>query len=144
MIYPSLPISQGHSNLRGSSLNLRILIRDSSLVAKLMLALAEVNSRRVVSVNEHLLESEAEEIIGGLLDVLPVLSDELAGGLGEDKINLFKSLILSFRHKEQLVEPPIEDRLACFHELGEPALGIIELTQQMRYRRRIQQSDQCS
>lgn len=119
MIYPSFAISQGQSILRGSSLNLRIIIRDSSLVTKLVLALAEVNSRRVVSVDEHLLESEAEEIVGGLLDVLPVLSDELASGLREDEVDLLKGLIFGLRHEEELVEPSVNKRqLVCFHGVG--------------------------
>ena len=81
---------------------------DLSLVTKLMLALAEIDSGCVVSIDKHLLESETEEIVGGFLDVLPVLSDELAGGLREDEINFLKSLVLGLRHEEELVEPSVE------------------------------------
>ena len=85
---------------------------DLSLVTKLVLALAEVNSGCVVSIDEHLLESEAKKIVGGLLDVLPVLSNELAGGLREDEVNLLKSLVLGLRHEEELVEPSVKIQLA--------------------------------
>ena len=82
---------------------------DLSLVTKLVLSLTEVNSRCVVSIDKHLLESEAEEIVGGLLDILPVLSDKLAGGLREDKVNLLKSFVLGLGHEEELVEPSVEE-----------------------------------
>lgn len=86
-------------------------------MTKLVLALAEINSGSVVSIDEHLLESEAKEIVGGLLDVLPVLSDELAGRLREDKINLLEGLILGLGHEEELVEPSVENvQLARFQE----------------------------
>lgn len=81
---------------------------DLSLMTKLVLSLAEVDSGCVVSIDEDLLESEAKEIVGGLLDVLPVLSDELAGRLREDKVDLLESLILGLGHEEELVEPSIE------------------------------------
>jgi hypothetical protein len=77
-------------------------------VTKLVFSLTKVNSGGVVSIDEDLLESEAKEIVGGLLDVLPVLGDELAGGLGEDEINLLKRLVLGLGHEEELVEPSIE------------------------------------
>jgi hypothetical protein len=102
------------------------------LVTELVLSLAEVNSGCVVSIDEDLLESEAKKIVGGLLDVLPVLSDELAGGLGEDEVDFFESLVLSLGHEEELVEPSIEKvQLACFrkgeehHEIcgGRSSLG---------------------
>ena len=73
-----------------------------------MLALAEIDSGCVVSIDKHLLESETQEIVGGLLDVLPVLSNELAGGLREDEVNLLKSLVLGLRHEEELVEPSVQ------------------------------------
>jgi len=92
---------------------------DLSLVTKLVLALAEINSGCVVSINEHLLESEAKKIVGGLLDVLPVLGNELAGGLREDKVDLLKSLVLGLGHEEELVEPSVEKvQLAWFREVG--------------------------
>jgi hypothetical protein len=77
-------------------------------VTSLVLVVVEVNSRSVVSIDEDLLESEAKKIIGGLLDVLPVLSDKLAGGLREDKINLLESLVLGLGHEEELVEPSVD------------------------------------
>lgn len=75
-----------------------------------MLAMAEVNRRCIVSIDKDLLEPEAKEIVGGLLDILPVLSDELAGGLGEDKINFLKSLVFGLGHEEELVEPSVKKR----------------------------------
>jgi hypothetical protein len=77
-------------------------------VTSLVLVVSEVNSGSVVGIDEDLLESEAKKIVGGLLDVLPVLSDKLAGRLGEDKIDLLQSLVLGLRHEEELVEPSVE------------------------------------
>lgn len=83
-----------------------------------MLALTEVNSGCVVSIDEDLLESEAKEIVSGLLDVLPVLSNELAGRLGEDKIDFLEGLVLGLGHEEELVEPSVaEVQLACFRKV---------------------------
>jgi hypothetical protein len=68
-------------------------------VTNLVLSLAEINRGSVVSIDKDLLESEAKKIVGGLLDVLPVLSDKLAGRLREDKVDLFKSLVLGLWHE---------------------------------------------
>jgi hypothetical protein len=77
-------------------------------VTSLVLVVSEVNSRSVVSIDKDLLESEAKKIVGGLLNVLPILSNELAGRLREDKVDLLKSLVLSLGHEEELVEPSVE------------------------------------
>jgi hypothetical protein len=76
-------------------------------MTSLMLVVSEVHSGSVVSIDEDLLESEAKKIVGGLLNVLPVLSNKLAGGLREDKVDLFESLVLGLGHEEELVEPSI-------------------------------------
>jgi hypothetical protein len=73
-----------------------------------VLVVSEVNSGSVVGIDEDLLESEAKKIVGGLLDVLPVLSDKLARGLREDEVDLLESLVLGLGHEEELVEPSIE------------------------------------
>jgi hypothetical protein len=77
-------------------------------VTSLVLVVCEVNSGSVVGIDEDLLESEAKKIVGGLLDVLPVLSDKLARGLREDEVDLLESLVLGLGHEEELVEPSIE------------------------------------
>jgi hypothetical protein len=77
-------------------------------VTSLVLVVSEVNSGSVVGIDEDLLESEAKKIVGGLLDVLPVLSDKLARGLREDEVDLLESLVLGLGHEEELVEPSIE------------------------------------
>jgi hypothetical protein len=97
-----------HTRSRKSSLPLLKSMNSLCHVASLVLVVSEVNSGSVVSIDEDLLESEAEKIVGGLLDVLPVLSDKLAGRLGEDKIDLLQSLVLGLRHEEELVEPSVE------------------------------------
>jgi hypothetical protein len=73
-----------------------------------VLSLAEINRGSVVSIDKDLLESEAKEVVGGFLDVLPVLSDQLAGRLREDKVDLLEGLVLGLGHEEELVEPSIE------------------------------------
>jgi hypothetical protein len=70
--------------------------------------MTEVNSGSVVSIDKDLLESEAEKIVGSLLHILPVLSNELAGRLREDEVNLLESLVLGLRHEKELVEPSVE------------------------------------
>jgi hypothetical protein len=77
-------------------------------VTNLVLSLAEINRGSVVSIDKDLLESEAKEVVGGFLDVLPVLSDQLAGRLREDKVDLLEGLVLGLGHEEELVEPSIE------------------------------------
>jgi hypothetical protein len=77
-------------------------------VTDLVLSLAEINRGSVVSIDKDLLESEAKEVVGGFLDVLPVLSDQLAGRLREDKVDLLEGLVLGLGHEEELVEPSIE------------------------------------
>jgi hypothetical protein len=86
------------------------------LVTELVLSLAEVNSGCVVSIDEDLLESEAKEIIGGLLDVLPVLSDELAGGEEHHEIcggrsSLGASGEASPKRRNAVVKPPYSKRI---------------------------------
>jgi hypothetical protein len=73
-----------------------------------MLSLAEVNRGSVVSIDKDLLQSEAKKIVSSFLDVLPVLSDQLAGRLREDKVDLLEGLVLGLGHEEELVEPSIE------------------------------------
>lgn len=58
-----------------------------------------------MGIDKHLFESEADEIVGRLLDVLPVLGDQLARGLREDEVDLLERLVLGLGHEEQLVEP---------------------------------------
>lgn len=77
-------------------------------MTNLVLALAEVDCGHVVCIDKDLLESEAEQIVGGFFDVLPVLGHKLAGRLGEDKIDLLERLILCLGHEEELVEPAHE------------------------------------
>lgn len=84
-------------------------------MTKVLLALAEVDCRHVVCIDKDLLESETEQIVGGFLDVLPVLGHKLASGLREDKVDLLECLILCLGHKEKLVEPSVEgNQLAGF------------------------------
>jgi hypothetical protein len=77
-------------------------------VTSLVLVMTEVNSGSVVSIDKDLLESEAEKIVGSLLHILPVLSNELAGRLREDEVNLLESLVLGLRHEKELVKPSVE------------------------------------
>jgi hypothetical protein len=68
-------------------------------VTNFVLSLAEINRGSVVSIDKDLLESEAKKIVSSLLDVLPVLSDKLAGRLREDKIDLLEGLVLGLGHE---------------------------------------------
>jgi hypothetical protein len=94
-----------------------------SLVTNLVLSLAEVNRGSVVSIDKDLLESEAKKIVGGLLDVLPVLSDKLAGRLREDKVDLLEGLVLGLGHEEELVEPS-EDTISMIPRIRAPRLSM--------------------
>ena len=96
----------------GNPALIHVIVDSLCLVTDLVLSLREVDSRGVVCVDEDLLKSETEEIVGGLLDVLPVLSDELAGGLREDEVDLLEGLVLGLGHEEQLVEPADEGNTA--------------------------------
>jgi hypothetical protein len=97
-----------HTRSRKYSLALLKSMNSLCHVTSLVLVVSEVNSRSVVSIDKDLLESEAKKIVGGLLNVLPILSNELAGRLREDKVDLLKSLVLSLGHEEELVEPSVE------------------------------------
>jgi hypothetical protein len=94
-----------------------------SLVTNLVLSLTEVNRGSVVSIDKDLLESEAKKIVGSLLDVLPVLSDKLAGGLREDKVDLLEGLVLGLGHEEELVEPS-EDTISMIPRIRTPRLSM--------------------
>jgi hypothetical protein len=74
-------------------------------VAKVLLALAEVDCRHVVCIDKDLLESETEQIVGGFFDVLPVLGHKLAGGLREDNVDLLERFVLGLGHEEELIKP---------------------------------------
>lgn len=54
---------------------------------------------------EDLLPPESQQVVRRLLDVLPVLGDDLAGGPGEDEVDLLERLVLGLRHEEHLVKP---------------------------------------
>lgn len=57
-----------------------------------------------------------------LRDALEVLADELAGGLGEEDVDLFEGLVLGLGHEGELVEPA-EDGDAAVEAEGEADAG---------------------